>query len=183
MDENVVLTPLMLSMDSDAKAAWVEFHNTIERELVSRGELYDVRDVASKAADNVARLAALFHVFISKNSNFSNSISAECIEAAGRIVRLASERSSRRFFGELALPKELVDAARLDTWLVGYCKEKNTHLVPIDSSTTTRAERTPEEGSYRNCDARIRRGRQGPSDRGRKTANNCSKSGTVNRRR
>jgi putative DNA primase/helicase len=27
------------------------------------GELYDLRDVGSKAADNVARMAALFHVF------------------------------------------------------------------------------------------------------------------------
>jgi putative DNA primase/helicase len=130
MDENGVLTPLMLSMGADAKAVWVEFHDTIERELVSPGELYDVRDVASKAADNVARLAALLHVFISKNSNFSNSISAECIEAAARIVAWHLNES-RRFFCELALPEELVDAARLDAWLIGYCKEKQTHLVPI----------------------------------------------------
>jgi putative DNA primase/helicase len=130
MDENGVLTPLMLSMDFDAKAAWVEFHDAIECELASRGELYDVRDVASKSADNVARLAALFHVFVSKNSNFSNSISAECIEAAGRIVAWHLNES-RRFFGELALPTELVAAARLDSWLVDYCQEKKTHLVPI----------------------------------------------------
>ena len=86
-----------------------------------------MRDVASKSADNVARLAALFHVFSSKNSS---SISAECIEAASRIVAWHLNES-RRFFGELAMPIELVNAARLDTWLIDYCRKKSTHLFPI----------------------------------------------------
>jgi putative DNA primase/helicase len=37
---------------------------------------------------------------------------------------------SRRFFGELALPVELADAARLDDWLIGYCQRERTHMVP-----------------------------------------------------
>jgi putative DNA primase/helicase len=36
---------------------------------------------------------------------------------------------SRRFFGELALPVELADAARLDDWLIGYCQWERTHMV------------------------------------------------------
>jgi putative DNA primase/helicase len=130
MDENGALTPLMLTMDSDAKAAWVDFHDTIESELVTHGELYDVRDVASKSADNVARLAALFHVFVSKNSDISNSISAEWVEAASRIVAWHLNES-RRLLGELAVPAELMDAIRLDAWLISYCRQHQTHLVPI----------------------------------------------------
>jgi putative DNA primase/helicase len=53
----------MLPLTPEAKAAWVEYHNEIESELSSGGELYDVRDVASKSADNAARLAALFQMF------------------------------------------------------------------------------------------------------------------------
>ena len=30
---------------------------------------------------------------------------------------------SRRFFGEIALPKELSNATLLDTWLIDYCKD------------------------------------------------------------
>lgn len=130
MDENGVLTPTMLCFDSDAKDAWVEFHNAIECELGSHGELYDVRDVASKSADNVARLAALFHVFTSKDSNFSTSIPLDCIERARRIVAWHLNES-RRFFGELAMSTELINAAQLDAWLINYCREKGTHLVPI----------------------------------------------------
>ena len=135
MDENGALTPLMLTMDSTAKAAWVDFHDKIESMLVTHGELYDVRDVASKSADNVARLAALFHVFVSKISEISNSISAEWVEAASNIVAWHLNES-RRLLGELAVPAELMDAVRLDAWLISYCRQERTHLVrsPMCSS-------------------------------------------------
>ena len=131
IDENGALTPTILPLATDAKAAWVEFHDAIERELASGGELYDVQDVASKSADNAARLAALFHVFVSENSDFSvSSIQAAEIESASRVVAWHLNES-RRFFGELALPMELANAARLDTWLIAYCRREQTHLVPI----------------------------------------------------
>ena len=63
IDDDGALTPAMLSLSPEAKRAWVEYHDAIERELASGGELYDVRDVASKSADNAARLAALFQMF------------------------------------------------------------------------------------------------------------------------
>lgn len=63
IDEDGALTPGMLKLSPDAKAAWVAFHDQIEAMLPVGGELHDVRDVASKIADNATRLAALFHVF------------------------------------------------------------------------------------------------------------------------
>ena len=53
----------VLQFSRAGHAAWVEHYNAIERELRSGGEFENVRDVASKTADNGARLAALFHVF------------------------------------------------------------------------------------------------------------------------
>lgn len=131
IDDKGALTPFMLPMTADAKAAWVEYHNAIETELVSGGELYDVRDVASKSADNAARLAGLFHVFISNNSSIIiSSIQTAEIESASRIAAWHLNES-RRFFGELSLPDELANAVRLDTWLITYCRREKTHLVPI----------------------------------------------------
>ena len=43
------LTPDMLTLTPEAKQAWVAFHDGIEIELRSGGELFDVRDVAFKA--------------------------------------------------------------------------------------------------------------------------------------
>ena len=115
----------MLPLTADAKAAWIEYHNAIEGELASGGELYDVRDVASKSADNAARLAALFQVF----EGAGGAIGTGAFESASRIAAWHLNEA-RRFFGELALPAELANAAWLDTWLIGHCRRERTHIVP-----------------------------------------------------
>ena len=125
IDEDGALTPPMLPLTPEAKAAWVEYHNAIESELSSGGELYDVRDVASKSADNAARLAALFQQF---EHGMGGAIGLDSLERASRITAWHLSEA-RRFFGELALPAELADAARLDSWLIEYCRRERTHLV------------------------------------------------------
>jgi len=124
INDDGVLEPTLLTLAPEAKAAWIEFHNQIESELRSGGELYDVRDVASKSADNAARLAALFQIF----EHGIGTIELECFESAARIVAWHLSES-RRFFGELALPVELANAVRLDTWLIEYCKRERTHDI------------------------------------------------------
>ena len=125
MDEDGALTPTMMSMTAEAKTAWVKFHDAIEIGLRNGGELYDVRDVASKTADNAARLAALFQFF---ELGAGGGVGLEAFEGASRIAAWHLNES-RRFFGELALPPELAAAARLDAWLVEYCRRERTPLV------------------------------------------------------
>lgn len=124
IDEEGALQPIAIPLSPEAKAAWVEFHDAIESELSSGGELYDVRDVASKIADNAARLAALFQMF-----EFGiSAVGYDAFEGAARIAAWHLSEA-RRFFGELALPVELADAARLDTWLVEHCRREHIHMV------------------------------------------------------
>lgn len=122
--EDGSLEPAMLTTTPEAKGAWVAFANAIEGELSSGGELYDVRDCASKAADNVARLAALLQVF----EGGIGAVGVEALESASRIVAWHLSES-RRFFGELALPAELADASRLDAWLLSHCRANRTGSV------------------------------------------------------
>lgn len=124
INEDGSLTPLMLTLTPEAKAAWIAYHDAIEGELASGGELFDVRDVASKSADNSARLAALFHVF----EGGLGAISADAFERASRIA-IWHLSESRRFFGALALPAEMADAVRLDKWLLEHCRRERTHCV------------------------------------------------------
>lgn len=126
VDDEGLLKPPLLSLSAEAKAAWIVFHDAIEKELVSGGELHDVRDVASKIADNAARLAALIHVFaMHKNID----ISLDALVSASRIVAWHLNEA-RRFFGELALPLEMGNAIRLDNWLISYCQRQKTNIVP-----------------------------------------------------
>jgi len=126
MDDEGALSPALLMLTPEAKAAWVAYHDAIEGELASGGELYDVRDVASKSADNAARLGALFQIF---EHGMGGAVGLDCFESASRIAAWHLNES-RRFFGELALPAELADAARLDSWLIEHCRTNRTHLVP-----------------------------------------------------
>jgi hypothetical protein len=125
LDDDGGLSPAMLTLAPDAKAAWVEFHNQIEAELSTGRELYDVRDVASKTADNAARLAALFHTF----TGSIGPIDIEAMESAARVT-IWHLTEAKRFLGELAMPTELANPMRLETWMLDYCKRKNTDKVP-----------------------------------------------------
>jgi len=124
IDADGGLSPAMLTLAPEAKAAWVTFHNAIEAELSTGHELHDVRDVASKTADNAARLAALFHTF----SGNIGPIDFEAMESATRVTYWHLTEA-KRFLGELAMPSELVNPARLDNWLLDYCKRERTDKV------------------------------------------------------
>ena len=89
IDEDGALTPPMLTLTPEAKAAWVEYHDAIESELASGGELYDVRDVASKSADNAARLAALFQIF---EHGMGGAIGLDCFRGGKPNRGMAPER-------------------------------------------------------------------------------------------
>jgi len=125
IDDNGALTPAMLTLSPEAKAVWVSFHNAIEAMLAPGGDLQDVKDVASKTADNAARLAALFYTF----SGNIGPIDAQAMEAGARLAAWHLNES-KRFLGELATPAELANPARLETWMLAYCKRNNTDRVP-----------------------------------------------------
>jgi hypothetical protein len=128
MDDAGALSPAMLSLSPEAKAVWVEFHDALEGQLRAGGELHDVRDVASKTADNAVRMAALFQFFCSKCSSSSGLVTVEHMESASRIAAWHLSES-RRFFGELALPPELANPMRLDAWLLSHCQREQVQKV------------------------------------------------------
>jgi putative DNA primase/helicase len=125
VDDDGVLTPAMLDLSPEAKQVWIAFHDQIETMLATGGELYDLRDVGSKAADNVARMAALFHSF----AGSIGPIDADCVEAAVQI-NTWHLLEAKRFLGELAMPAELANPMRLESWLLDYCKREGTNNVP-----------------------------------------------------
>lgn len=116
------LSPRMLEFSPEAKLVWVDFHDEVETELRPGREMAEARDIASKAADNAARVAALFHLF---EYGSEGTISLEHMESATRIAAWHLYEA-RRFVGEIAISTELHHASKLDTWLIGYCK---SHMI------------------------------------------------------
>ena len=116
------LEPTLVLLSKEAKELWVTAHNAIESQL--KGELFEIRDVASKAADNIARIACLFHKF----SGESGPISAVHLEAATRIGIWHLDQS-RRFLSKLERSPKEVSGDRLFDWLLTECKKSETGSV------------------------------------------------------
>ncbi len=99
----------ILDLSPEATAAWICFHDEVERELRPGGDLTDTCDVSSKAADNAARLAALSHI----RARAKRRDSCSTYSGAWRIITWHLYEA-RRFLGELVLPRPVSNAAKLD---------------------------------------------------------------------
>lgn len=119
------LAPVPLDFTPEGKQAWATFHDAVEKELAPLGEMSTIRDVASKSADNVARLAALFHVY---QHGLTSQISHGTVERASRIVSWHLNETLR-VLGRLCLPDDLRDAVRLQEWLVRQCRQRKTDAL------------------------------------------------------
>lgn len=126
LTETYALDPPKLRLSVAAKRVWVGYYNHTEAMLAPAGDLYDIRDVAAKTADNAARIAALFHLF---SGTPGQVIGEEHMAGAVRVAAWHLQEA-RRFLGELALPDDTAQAIALDAWLVGHCRRVKKDSVP-----------------------------------------------------
>lgn len=75
-------TPSLL-FSEPAKTIWVSFFNNVEMGLKKSSHWSSIKDFASKAAENAARLSALLHLFEGRESQM---MSSECTERAIQII-------------------------------------------------------------------------------------------------
>lgn len=108
------LAPVVLDFSPAAHAAWVQIHDRIEAELGPGGSYHDVRDVAAKAAENVARMAGLFHVL---EHRITGMIGVAHVLGAEQVV-LWHLHEARRLLADLDNSPSLAAAIRLDAWLL-----------------------------------------------------------------
>jgi len=113
------ISPVTLDFSIDAKKAWVNFHNDVELKLKQGGDLTDAKDVASKAADNVARLAALFHLY---EWGSEGAINKDLVERASVIVKWHLYEA-KRFLNQIAIPVHISNAIKIDDYILRYCRD------------------------------------------------------------
>jgi putative DNA primase/helicase len=138
IDADGALTLDALPLSPAAEVAWIAYHDAVERRLRVGGDLCDIRDVASKAADNAARMAAIFDVYASRKTAITAKTAvAEPIdeESMGAAIRVVEWHllEARRFLGSLSLPTEYVDASLLEEWLRSYCKGNSCKSVSLST--------------------------------------------------
>jgi hypothetical protein len=111
------LAPREVPLDPEAQACWIAFHDEVEEQL---GDDYsDVKDVASKAAENAARLACCYHAF---ETDGSSPIPRMAMDRACAAMRWYLDEAVR--FGQVSgLTEEVRDAELVEAFLVAQHKE------------------------------------------------------------
>ena len=129
LDEHGRLVPRVLPLEPGAKQSWVAWHDNVEHSMRPTREMADLKDVAAKAADNLARLAAVLAVF----EDPTTTIVAERHICAGAAIMNWHLQEARRLFGKITPPEDLGDAIALDAWLIETARRQGGRVKKLDA--------------------------------------------------
>ena len=116
------LTPRAIELSSEAEAAWVSFYNRIESEMAQDCSLECLRDVAGKAAENAARIAAVLTIVEQPDAS---TIETEAMIAACELMTWYVFEALR-LSGAHRQPPALRNAIKLLEWLKAKRKTEVT---------------------------------------------------------
>jgi hypothetical protein len=97
-----------------AKAKWVTFFNDVEKGLNNPNKWQHIQDFASKSLENVARLAALLHLFTGKASH---EVDQESVEQAIDIVHWHLMETKHVLLEPVKESNIAQDALKLINWI------------------------------------------------------------------
>lgn len=122
--DNDTLVTRPLPPSPAAKAAWVAYHDKIEREVGPGGRYEGLADVASKSAENAARIACIFTYFSDETEVTEATMVNACAIAEWYLVETLT------YFGLKAEPQSVTDAYAIENWIVEQCvKDKSDHVT------------------------------------------------------
>lgn len=116
-----------LHFSPEAQAEWVAVFNQIEQHINSGGVFCESRDYASKVAENIARVAAVFHAF---EGYEGVSISLATLRSATTVVLWYAQEFVRLFSPPDPLHETIKDAYLLQKWLVKLVRSRNWQIIP-----------------------------------------------------
>jgi hypothetical protein len=107
------LTPRAIELSTEAKDAWVAFHDQIESAMAQDSALEYLRDVAGKAAENAARIAAVLTIVETPDASI---IEADAMTAGCELMTWYVFEALR-LSGAHRQPPALRNAIKLLEWL------------------------------------------------------------------
>jgi hypothetical protein len=115
------LEPRSITLDDDAKAVWVQFHDHIEALCKAGRELAPVRGFAAKAAEHAARIAGILTLF---DDLSAMTIDQAHLEAGIELAQYYIGEALRLFNGAQDDPDLL-----LAEELLGWIKDKSLSVI------------------------------------------------------
>jgi hypothetical protein len=114
-----------LYFSPEAQYRWEQEHDRIEAMMQPGGFFFNDKDFASKHADKIARLAALFSYF----EGNEGPISLETLERSIVISNWYACEFVRNFAKPIHLPQEQADAQPLLKWLANYVRVTGLFII------------------------------------------------------
>lgn len=108
---------LSLRFSPQAEQEWISFYNKTESEMSELGYLSNMKDYASKMAENMARIAALLHYF----EGYDGDVSIQAVEAAAQISGWYVGEYKRLFFKSQEFTLVDKESDELYSWIKNYC--------------------------------------------------------------
>jgi hypothetical protein len=121
------LTPRVLHLALDARKIWVEFADSIERQISPQGPLSPVKGIANKLPEHAARLAAVLALVSDPDAS---EIASEQM-AAGIMLAQHYVAEALRLFEVNQVSDDLRLAEKLLIWLLGCWNEPFVSLPDI----------------------------------------------------
>lgn len=134
-NSNTYLEPKTISLSDEARKAWIQYYDRIESMLGTDGDFSEIRDVASKTAEQAARIAGIFHFFQHCDQG---RIDAETMESATAIA-FWHLCEFQRFNATQVHDPDTLALQKLDSWLIDQFK--SCKLTSI--STTSALQYSP----------------------------------------
>lgn len=106
---------IVLSFAPDAEREWILVANQVEEAIRPGGAFCEASDYASKVAENIARIAGVFHAFAGYEGT---QISLETLRSAVTVARWYAQEFIRLFSPPDPLNSLIRDAVVLENWLV-----------------------------------------------------------------
>lgn len=115
----------IIEFSPEAKDVWLDFYNWVEKQIRRGGCFEHAGDHASKLPENVARLAAMVHLF----EGYTGEISAATVRACEDVCMEMSDHFMRHF---VPPPEDDVNASLLNDFLRDYLHKERDNIVPVN---------------------------------------------------
>ena len=113
---------ITLTFSPDAQREWLSVANEIECMIRPGGGFCEASDYASKVAENIARIAGVFHAF---SGNEGTSISLKTLGCAVDVCRWYAQEFIRLFSPPDPLHETVKEAILLEKWFLKIYKSRN----------------------------------------------------------
>lgn len=114
----------ILSFSHDAKKIWIDEFNRIEELLSPNQDYSEIKDFASKIGENIARLAAIFHIV----NGDSGDISVKSTKSAIAVMQYYTAEFIKIFTSDKLFEMENIAWSTLD-WIERKCHESNESFI------------------------------------------------------